>query len=104
MEELFDPNLMLQNHADNNVKKEIQDVVHIGLLCTQEIPSLRPTMSLALQMLSKNIKPLPMPMNPPFIPESDILPNEFTSDHSLTHRVTNPASVATLSDYSFTPR
>ena len=48
VEELFDPNLMLDNDTDDNIKKDILSVVHIGFLCTQEIPSLRPTMSMAL--------------------------------------------------------
>nr|GMD26274.1 cysteine-rich receptor-like protein kinase 2 isoform X1 [Ipomoea batatas] len=51
--ELFDPNLMLHNYHNINVKNEVLRVVHIGLLCTQEAPSLRPSMSKALQMLVK---------------------------------------------------
>lgn len=97
MEELFDPKLMLQNLSDNKLKKEIQSVVHIGLLCIQEVASLRPTMSMALQMLSKNIEPLPSPSNPPYIPESTIQLNEFGPIH-------NPASVPTVSNSSFIPR
>ncbi|KAJ9549556.1 LOW QUALITY PROTEIN: hypothetical protein OSB04_022099, partial [Centaurea solstitialis] len=54
VEEVFDTNMMLR---DDNVKKEVKKVVQIGLLCTQEVPSLRPTMSMALQMLSNNIHP-----------------------------------------------
>ncbi|KAL4391544.1 hypothetical protein AHAS_Ahas03G0255700 [Arachis hypogaea] len=46
-EELFDPNLVSDNNNVNK-KDEILKVVHIGLLCTQENPSLRPTMSRAL--------------------------------------------------------
>nr|GEW76497.1 cysteine-rich receptor-like protein kinase 2 [Tanacetum cinerariifolium] len=103
MEELFDPNLMLQNHSDNNdVKEEIQSVVHIGLLCTQEVPSLRPTMSMALQMLSKNIKPLPMPTYPPFTSHSDIQLNEFLAN--LKVNVSNTISAPTVTDSSFGPR
>nr|GEW18647.1 cysteine-rich receptor-like protein kinase 2 [Tanacetum cinerariifolium] len=102
VEELFDPNLMLQNHTDNDVKKEIQSVVHIGLLCTQEVPSLRPTMSMALQMLSKNIKPLPMPTYPPFTSHSNIQLNEFLAN--LKVKVSNTVSAPTVSDSSFGPR
>ncbi|PWA98030.1 cysteine-rich receptor-like protein kinase 2 [Artemisia annua] len=100
-EELFDPNLMLQNHTDNDVKKEIQSVVHIGLLCTQEVPSLRPTMSMALQMLSKNIKPLPMPTYPPFTSHSNIQLNEFIAN--LKVKVSNTVSAPTVSNSSFGP-
>uniref|UniRef100_U5G2T0 Serine-threonine/tyrosine-protein kinase catalytic domain-containing protein n=1 Tax=Populus trichocarpa TaxID=3694 RepID=U5G2T0_POPTR len=52
MEELYDPNLMFRNHHDNNVQNDVTRVEHVGLLCTQEISSLRPTMSKALQMLT----------------------------------------------------
>ncbi|GKB83923.1 cysteine-rich receptor-like protein kinase 2 [Tanacetum coccineum] len=75
--QIYDPNLMLHTHTDDNVKKEIQSVVHIGLLCTQEVASLRPTMSMALQMLSKNIEPLPSPATPPYVIETND-PNLFS--------------------------
>ncbi|KAK9052733.1 hypothetical protein SSX86_029363 [Deinandra increscens subsp. villosa] len=65
MEELFDQNMTLNNESSSKTKREIERVVHIGLLCIQEVASLRPTMSMALQMLSKNIQPLPSPANPP---------------------------------------
>ncbi|KAL4639022.1 hypothetical protein ACB092_03G188200 [Castanea dentata] len=69
VEQLYDPNLMLHNHYNVNVKNEILRVLHIGLLCTQEIQSLRPTMSKALQMLTNKDYELPAPTNPPFIDE-----------------------------------
>uniref|UniRef100_A0A6N2K368 Protein kinase domain-containing protein n=1 Tax=Salix viminalis TaxID=40686 RepID=A0A6N2K368_SALVM len=52
LEELYDPNLMLQNHHDNNIQNDVTRAVHVGLQCTQETSSLRPTMSKALQMLT----------------------------------------------------
>ncbi|KAA3462642.1 cysteine-rich receptor-like protein kinase 2 isoform X1 [Gossypium australe] len=46
VEEIYDPNLMLHNdNHGSNFRNEIFRVVQIGLLCTQEIPSLRPSMS-----------------------------------------------------------
>ncbi|KAK9052734.1 hypothetical protein SSX86_029364 [Deinandra increscens subsp. villosa] len=98
--ELFDKNLMLQNHSYD----EIESVVHIGLLCIQEVPSLRPTMSMALQMLSKNITPLPLPANPPFTPESNIQVHEFSSNQGLKQRLNNNASIPTVSESCFSPR
>ncbi|KAL4397115.1 hypothetical protein AHAS_Ahas01G0159600 [Arachis hypogaea] len=68
-EELFDPNLVSDNNNVNK-KDEILKVVHIGLLCTQENPSLRPTMSRALQMLTKKEENLARPSNQPFIDEN----------------------------------
>ncbi|XP_076922432.1 cysteine-rich receptor-like protein kinase 2 [Bidens hawaiensis] len=98
--ELFDRNLMLHNHIYDAMKKEIESVVHIGLLCIQEVASLRPTISMALQMLSKNVVPLPTPANPPFTPESNTQVNEFSSKLKLNKH----ASVPTVSDISFSPR
>ncbi|KAL2317332.1 hypothetical protein Fmac_031208 [Flemingia macrophylla] len=49
-EQLFDPNLEWQDEHNSNNKDEIFRVVRIGLLCTQEAPSLRPSMSKALKM------------------------------------------------------
>ncbi|KAJ9549555.1 hypothetical protein OSB04_022098 [Centaurea solstitialis] len=76
VEEVFDPNMMLR---DDNVKKEVEKVVQIGLLCTQEVPSLRPTMSMAIQMLSKNIHPLPLPETLHFYPKPQMIPIHFES-------------------------
>ncbi|KAI3728324.1 hypothetical protein L6452_16958 [Arctium lappa] len=101
VEEVFDPNMML---SDDTVKKEVEKVVHIGLLCTQEVPSLRPTMSMALQMLSKNIQPLPFPSNPAFLPKSNGQPNEFGSDEAFRLGITNPTSVPMVSLTSLGPR
>ncbi|KAI3698497.1 hypothetical protein L2E82_42089 [Cichorium intybus] len=104
VEEIFDPNLMLNDDTSSSMKKEIKSVIHIGFLCTQEVPSLRPTMSMTLQMLSKNIEPLPAPSNPPCIPESDTETNEFGQIPALRHRVNNPASLPTVTHTSFCPR
>ncbi|KAK1438194.1 hypothetical protein QVD17_03999 [Tagetes erecta] len=99
MEEIFDENLMLRNESSSNIKMEIGRVVHIGLLCVQEVASLRPTMSMALQMLSNNIKPLPSPTNPPYISETTM---QHLNDSAPIHRVNiNPASFPTISYSSF---
>nr|XP_043608621.1 cysteine-rich receptor-like protein kinase 2 isoform X1 [Erigeron canadensis]XP_043608622.1 cysteine-rich receptor-like protein kinase 2 isoform X1 [Erigeron canadensis] len=97
--ELFDSSLMLNVQTSSDKKKEIQSIVHVGLLCIQEVASLRPTMSMALQMLSKKIEPLPSPANPPYIHESSI-----QSLHPSRLGLNNPTSVATVSDSSFIPR
>ncbi|EXC20317.1 Putative cysteine-rich receptor-like protein kinase 43 [Morus notabilis] len=49
--------------------EEVKRVVQVGLLCTQESPSLRPSMTIALQMLKQNDIELPTPSKPPFIDE-----------------------------------
>ncbi|MED6180684.1 Cell division control protein 2 [Stylosanthes scabra] len=109
-EELFDPNLVVSddnnNNDDDNVNKkdEILRVVQIGLLCTQENPSLRPTMSRALQMLTKKEENLARPSNPPFTDEStmelnDTVDNPFSPLNNATY-----SSDATMSHSSFYAR
>ncbi|KAG5017195.1 hypothetical protein JHK85_023331 [Glycine max] len=71
-EQVIDPCLVLDDNHRSNVLNEILRVLHIGLLCTQEIPSLRPSMSKALKMPTKKEEHLELeaPSNPPFIHES----------------------------------
>ncbi|KAH7511038.1 hypothetical protein FEM48_ZijujUnG0048800 [Ziziphus jujuba var. spinosa] len=104
VEELFDPNLMLQNQRDNYIKNEILRVVHIGLLCTQEIPSLRPTMSKALQMLTKKEETLPAPTSPPFIDERTMELNDTCEDPCYPLNGDTFASIANVTLSSFYPR
>ncbi|KAI3698498.1 hypothetical protein L2E82_42092 [Cichorium intybus] len=104
LEEIFDPNLMLNDDTSSSMKKEIKSVIHIGFLCTQEVPSLRPTMSMTLQMLSKKIEPLPSPSKPPCVPESDTETDELGQIPAMGHRVDNPISLPTVTHTSFYPR
>ncbi|XP_061372746.1 cysteine-rich receptor-like protein kinase 2 isoform X2 [Gastrolobium bilobum] len=101
-EQLFDPNLELQEDNDINVKDEILRVVHIGLLCTQEVPSLRPTMSKALQMLTKKEEHLAAPSNPPFLDESTMELHDTNGDPFYPPNAAD--SIATMSYSSFHPR
>ncbi|XP_016501704.1 cysteine-rich receptor-like protein kinase 2 [Nicotiana tabacum] len=104
-EELFDPNLMLHNYHTINVKNEVLRVLHVGLLCTQEIAMLRPYMSKALQMLVKKEEELPPPTNPPFIDEKTMeLHDPWEKYSSDPLREGDSASVATLSNSGFYPR
>ncbi|KAB1207871.1 Cysteine-rich receptor-like protein kinase 2 [Morella rubra] len=102
IEELYDPNLMLHNHHDSNIKSDILRVVHIGLLCTQELQSIRPTMSKTLEMLTKQ-EQLPAPTNPPFVDERTMELNDTCEDPFYALRGV-PSSIATISDSSFCPR
>ncbi|KAJ0489599.1 putative protein kinase RLK-Pelle-DLSV family [Helianthus annuus] len=99
VEEIFDPNLMM--HISPNIKfqKEAIKVVHIGLLCTQESPSLRPSMSAALKMLATNDEPIPAPTNPPFIDEGTMELNNMTQRLLNTSNTDDSSSVShTLTD------
>ncbi|KAL2510408.1 Cysteine-rich receptor-like protein kinase 2 [Forsythia ovata] len=97
--ELFDQNLKL-----HNVKNEILRVVHVGLLCTQEIPSLRPSMSKALQMLVKKEEYLPAPTNPPFMDEKTMELNNTCENPALPFDYENHVSIASISQSIFYPR
>ena len=94
---------MQEDHNSNvNVKDEILRVVHIGLLCTQEVSSLRPSMSKALQMLTKKEEDLVAPSNPPFLDESTMELHDTSGDPF--YPLTAPDSIATMSHSSFYPR
>ncbi|KAL5100584.1 hypothetical protein RYX36_004911 [Vicia faba] len=101
-EQLFDPNIELHDDHNSDVKNELLRVVHIGLLCTQEVPSLRPTMSKALQMLTKSEEPLVAPSNPPFLDESTMELHDTSGDAFYLPNAAD--SIATMSHSSFYPR
>ncbi|XP_024991238.1 cysteine-rich receptor-like protein kinase 2 [Cynara cardunculus var. scolymus] len=104
VEEIFDPNLMMQVYPNSNFQKEAIKVVQVGLLCTQEVPSLRPTMSMVLKMLAKDDEPLPSPSNPPFIDEKTMELNGFIEKLRYYHSGDDSSSVATVSRSHFFPR
>ncbi|CAN1268885.1 Receptor-like serine/threonine-protein kinase SD1-8 [Linum perenne] len=63
-EELIDP--AVKNATCNNPTEAIK-LIHVGLLCLQESPSDRPTMSLVTLMLSSNdSQSFPSPGEPAF--------------------------------------
>ncbi|GFQ07938.1 cysteine-rich receptor-like protein kinase 2 [Phtheirospermum japonicum] len=103
-EELLDPNLMHHNYHNNiNVKNEMLRVVHVGLLCTQEIPTLRPSMSRALLMLV-NKDELPAPTNPPFMDERTMELHDMSVFTLSPTGHGDGASIASISQSIFYPR
>ncbi|KAK1415745.1 hypothetical protein QVD17_31531 [Tagetes erecta] len=100
VEEIFDPNLMMHIYPNINFQKEAIKVIQVGLLCTQEAPSLRPSMSSVLKMLAKDDEPLPTPSNPPFIDEKTMELNNITFKSSSD----DSGSVATVDNSHFFPR
>ncbi|XP_043704024.1 putative cysteine-rich receptor-like protein kinase 43 [Telopea speciosissima] len=79
-------------HFQSNTVKEIIDeyleiddmehvirVIHVGLLCTQLSPSLRPTMAQAIEMLIQKDLDLPTPSKPPFVANSTKLSHPLFS-------------------------
>lgn len=96
VEELFDPNLQnIEKSAD-----EIRRVVHVGLLCTQEISSLRPSMWRAVEMLVRKEEELAAPTTPPFMDDYTMELNNTTAHPSSP----NASSLATISQSIFYPR
>lgn len=97
LDEIYDPNLNWKNQIDSHIiEKEMKRVVQIGLLCTQEVPSLRPTMSKVLHMLKNKEEILPSPSNPPFMDERVM---EFRDGSDVDSAAC--ASLATVSQSSF---
>ncbi|KAE8652043.1 hypothetical protein Csa_018624 [Cucumis sativus] len=103
IERLFDPSLNLQNHYNKKVQDEVVRVVHIGLLCIQEIPSLRPTMSKVLRMLTMEEEHLPPPTKPPFMDEMTMELDD-SCKYSRCYSNTEGSSTATIGHSSFYPR
>ncbi|KAL5725077.1 Cell division control protein 2 [Ranunculus cassubicifolius] len=105
MEDIFDPNLMLHNYSNSSdIKDEILRVTQVGLLCTQQIPSLRPFMSAALQMLTQK-EELPAPSNPPFVDEKTMELNDTSEDAYNIYSLSSPSSsIANMSFSGFYPR
>ncbi|XP_055819358.1 cysteine-rich receptor-like protein kinase 2 [Solanum dulcamara] len=102
VKELLDPNLMLHNCHTINVQNEVVRVLHVGLLCIQEIPTLRPSMSKALQMFIKKDEELPHPTKPPFVDEKTMELHDPREKYSLKQG--ESATIAILSHSSFYPR
>ncbi|KAF3672767.1 putative lipase-like [Capsicum annuum] len=88
---------LLNNHTIN-VKNEVMRFLHVGLLCAQEIPTLRPSMSKALQIFVKKDEELPPPTKPPFVDEKTM------QLHVLSFEQGDSATTANLSHSSFYPR
>ncbi|XP_059451385.1 cysteine-rich receptor-like protein kinase 46 [Corylus avellana] len=59
--------------------EEATRVIQVGLLCTQESASLRPTMTTVIQMLREKDAHLPVPSKPPFTEESMEISPSFES-------------------------
>ncbi|KAK1326249.1 Cysteine-rich receptor-like protein kinase 2 [Acorus calamus] len=83
IEDLIDSNI----YGGHDMKPQILRTVHIAFLCTQEIPSLRPSMSRVLMMLLRITRePILMPTNPPFTDEDTMELREVEGDcHHLLY-------------------
>ncbi|GLT86485.1 hypothetical protein SLE2022_046240 [Rubroshorea leprosula] len=102
VQQLYDPNLMLHSCHNSDVKNEVLRMVHIGLLCTQGIADLRPSMSMVLQILRKKEEHLPAPTSPPFVDEKTMELNNAWKFYPLN--ASDSASIATIEHSSFYAR
>ncbi|KAJ7946227.1 Cysteine rich receptor like kinase [Quillaja saponaria] len=75
--ELVDPLLM-----GSSVTSEVIRYIHIGLLCVQEAPADRPTMSNVVVLLGNESMALPHPKQPAFSVGRAVLPAEHSSSTS----------------------
>ncbi|KAK9287765.1 hypothetical protein L1049_016205 [Liquidambar formosana] len=73
--------------------EEVSKVFHIGLLCTQASPNLRPAMWKVVEMLLGEGRDLPLPTQPPFINFRDVEPGSVAPSSAPKQ----PASVNQLS-------
>ncbi|XP_050371459.1 G-type lectin S-receptor-like serine/threonine-protein kinase CES101 isoform X2 [Argentina anserina] len=60
--------LMDETLSDSCVENQLIRCIHVGLLCVEEDPELRPTMSEAISMLTNESLPLPIPTRPASFP------------------------------------
>eukprot|EP00268_Persea_americana_P062976 TRINITY_DN8118_c0_g1_i9.p1 TRINITY_DN8118_c0_g1~~TRINITY_DN8118_c0_g1_i9.p1 ORF type:complete len:661 (-),score=119.85 TRINITY_DN8118_c0_g1_i9:800-2749(-) len=87
------PETVDESLRDHFPAKVASNVLQIGLLCTQALASLRPSMSEVVQMLTDIQYSIPLPMQPPFLNSTVI--NQSSS--TISTSVTSTASSATTS-------
>ncbi|KAL1215904.1 Cysteine-rich receptor-like protein kinase 8 [Cardamine amara subsp. amara] len=92
--DLMDPIIV-----DNCQKSEVVRCIHIGLLCVQEDPVVRPTMSTIFVMLTSNTVTLPVPQKPGFFVRSRPGKDPIDSDQStITKSVSASVDDASITD------
>ncbi|KAM0912900.1 hypothetical protein ACQ4PT_012507 [Festuca glaucescens] len=79
MMELLDPNLQ-----EECSEREAVKVFHVGLLCAQASPNLRPPMWKVVEMLGRGDRVLPRPTEPPFIDVKGSNANSYGSGSSFS--------------------
>ena len=74
---------------------EVARAIHVGLLCVQQSPEDRPTMSSVVLMLG-NQGELPPPKKPGFFTERNVSDTENSLSSSNAHHSTNEMSITLL--------
>ncbi|KAK1359156.1 Cysteine-rich RLK 10 [Heracleum sosnowskyi] len=75
--------------SETYVEMEVEKCIKIGLLCVQEDPADRPTMSSVIHMLGSHMVPLPQPNEPAFsvgrvVPSSYVNSNDIGSSATIS--------------------
>ncbi|KAG6392276.1 hypothetical protein SASPL_146490 [Salvia splendens] len=71
-----------ENIASREMEEEMVRCIQIGLLCVQEYPKDRPSIEIALSMLSRDIVELPLPKQPVFV-ENGSIPGPGSTDQNV---------------------
>lgn len=101
---MLDPNLLSERDEEGNIQDEVIRVIHIGLLCVQEFPTLRPPMPTVLDMLKNKYGVLPPPTRPPFTDETSMELNVIGENPQYPSIADSSSSVATMSLSAFAAR
>ncbi|XP_057810908.1 G-type lectin S-receptor-like serine/threonine-protein kinase At4g27290 isoform X2 [Salvia miltiorrhiza] len=87
--------LIKSYHIKPDYSSEVARAIHVGLLCVQQSPDDRPTMSSVVLMLG-NEGELPQPKKPGFFTERDVTDIETSISSSNAHLSTNEMSITLL--------
>ena len=95
-----------QSIVDSCSENEVSRCMHIGLLCVQENPEVRPTMTTIVLMLNSYSVTLPVPQKPAFCigTETDMPTEELRSKESRSRSTPLTISVNEMSVSEFYPR
>ena len=88
--------LMDQTLSETCNTKEFLRCVNVGLLCVQEDPSDRPTMAVAVVMLSSDIATMLVPKQPDFVLKRDL--SRTTSSSSKPEASWNSEVLASIEE------
>jgi len=91
---------------DNYSEIEVIRCIHIGLLCVQQNPDVRPTMATIVSYLSSYLIDLPTPQEPAFFLHERIDPISLAQESGCNQSTNRsiPFSVNKMSISDFIPR
>ncbi|KAF2293296.1 hypothetical protein GH714_040673 [Hevea brasiliensis] len=87
--------------TDRHPGKDAENVLQIGLLCTQASASLRPSMAEVVQMLTNREYEIPSPKQPPFL-NASVLSADDSTQNSITKVSLTKSSSMTINQQILT--